>query len=380
MRQRPPANSPRSEIASCLFLTSVVSSRRTAIVESMLKRRMRSLTESNCAVQACRDTRTMNTWLAGAAPIACAAVTACIAPQLAAQSFPAKPVQLIVPYTAGGGADVVMRAVAQRLADQWGKNVVVDNRAGASGMIGTELAAKSAPDGYTLLGHTSSYPATAAIREKLPFDPAHAIVTVAAVAKTPLVLVVHPSVPAKNVRELVALAKQQPGKLNYSSAGTGGNNHFAASLFATAAGISLTHIAYKGVAEAAISVMSGEVELLFASSPAVTPQIKAGRLRALGVTSLEPSALLPGLPAIAQSGVPGYSYELWWAIFAPAGISVERREFIAAAIAHILASIDMKKFLSEQNIEAWSLPLAQLNDLLPREIERYRKAARAAGI
>jgi tripartite-type tricarboxylate transporter receptor subunit TctC len=247
-------------------------------------------------------------------------------------------------------------------------------------MIGTELAAKSSPDGYTLLGHTSSYPATAAIREKLPFDPARAIVPVAAVAKTPLVLVVHPSVPAKSVKELVALARQHPGKLNYSSAGTGGNNHFAASLFASAAGISLTHIPYKGVAEAAISVMSGEVEMLFASSPAVSPQIKAGRLRALGVTTAEPSALLPGLPAIAQSGVPGYSYELWWAVFAPAGITAERRDFIAAAIAHILVSADMKKFLSDQNIEAWSLPPAQLNDLLPREIERYRKAAKAAGI
>jgi tripartite-type tricarboxylate transporter receptor subunit TctC len=322
----------------------------------------------------------MNTRSPFAAQLWCAAYLFFAAPYAVAQTYPAKPVQLIVPYTAGGGADVVMRAVGQRLAETWGKNVVVDNRAGASGMIGTELAAKSAPDGYTLLGHTSSYPATAAIREKLPFDPAHAIVTVAVVAKTPLVLVVHPSVPAKNVKELIALAKQHPGKLNYSSAGTGGNNHFAASLFASAAGIDLTHIPYKGVAEASISVMSGEVEMLFASSPAVSPQIKAGRLRALGVTSLEPSALLPGLPAIAQSGVPGYSYELWWAIFAPAGISAERRDFIAAAIAHILASADMKKFLSEQNIEAWSLPAAQLNDLLPREIERYRKAAKAAGI
>jgi tripartite-type tricarboxylate transporter receptor subunit TctC len=301
-------------------------------------------------------------------------------PCAVAQQYPSKPVQMIVPYTAGGGADVVMRGVAQRLAEAWGKNVVVDNRAGASGMIGTEFVAKAEPDGYVLLGHTSSYPATAAIREKLPFDPARSIVPVAAIAKTPLVLVVHPSLPAKSVKELVALAKANPGKLNYSSAGTGGNNHFAASLFASAAGINLTHIPYKGVAEAAISVMSGEVEMLFASSPAVSPQVKSGRLRALGVTSLEPSSLLPGLPAIAQSGVPGYSYELWWAIFAPAGMAAERRNFIAAAIAHILASADMKKFLSEQNIEVWSLPAPQLNDLLPREIERYRKAANAAGM
>ena len=287
---------------------------------------------------------------------------------------------MIVPYTAGGGADVVMRAVSQRLAETWGRNVVVDNRAGASGMIGTEYVTKAEPDGYVLLGHTSSYPATAAIREKLPFDPARSIVPVASVAKTPLVLAVHPSLPAKSVKELVALAKANPGKLNYSSAGTGGNNHFAASLFSMAAGISLTHIPYKGVAEAAISVMSGEVEMLFASSPAVSPQVKSGRLRALGVTSLEPSSLLPGLPAIAQSGVPGYSYELWWAIFAPAGMTAERKNFIAAAIAHLLTSADMKKFLADQSCEAWSITGPQLNDLLPREIERYKKAAKAAGI
>ena len=315
------------------------------------------------------------------ARVVCFAAWACAAPQALAQAaYPSRPVQLIVPYTAGGGADVIMRAVAQRLSLAWGKNVVVDNRAGASGMIGTELAAKAAPDGYTLLGHTSSYPATAAIREKLPFDPARAIVPVAAIAKTPLVLVVHPSVPARSVKELMALAKANPGKLNYSSAGTGGNNHFAASLFASAAGIGLTHIPYKGVADAAVSVMSGEVEMLFASAPAVSPQVKSGRLRALGVTSLEPSALLPGLPAIAQSGVPGYSYELWWAIFAPAGIAAERRNFIAAAINHMLATADMKTFLSDQSAEPWSLSAAQLNDLLPNEIERYRKAAKAAGI
>ena len=314
-------------------------------------------------------------------PLLCCAFWVSDAPRAEAQAaFPSKPVQMVVPYTAGGGADVVMRAVARRLAEAWGKSVVVDNRAGASGMIGTEYVAKAEADGYVLLGHTSSYPATAAIRENLPFDPARSIVPVATVAKTPLVLVVHPSLPAKSVKELVTLAKANPGKLNYSSAGTGGNNHFAASLFSSAAAISLTHIPYKGVAEASVSVISGQVEMLFASTPAVSPQVKSGRLRALGVTSLEPSSLLPGLPAIAQSGVPGYSYELWWAIFAPAGIAADRRNFIAAAVGHLLASADMKKFLSDQSCEAWLLSDAALIDLLPKEIERYRKAAMAAGI
>lgn len=311
----------------------------------------------------------------------CAVINVSAAPHAAAQpAYPSKPVQMIVPYTAGGGADVIIRAVAQRLATAWGRNVIVENRAGASGMIGTELAARAVPDGHTLLGHTSSYPATAAIREKLPFDPARAIVTVAVIAKSPLMLAVHPSLPAKSVKELVALAKANPGKLNYSSAGTGGNNHFAASLFASAAGITLTHVPYKGVAEAAIALASGEVELLVASATALNPQLKSGRLRALGVTSLQPSALLPGLPAIAQAGVPGYSYELWWGIFAPAGIAADRISAINAAVNNIVASAEMKKYLNDQGADPWSLPAAQLSDLLPKEIERYRKAARAAGM
>lgn len=308
---------------------------------------------------------------------ACFAAT----PQAAGQStYPLKNVQIVVPYVAGGGADVVVRAVAQRLSETWGRNVVIDNRAGASGMIGTELVAKAEPDGHTLLGQTSGFPATAAIRKKLPFDPARSLVPVAMIAKAPLVLAVHPSLPAKSVKELVALAKKNPGKLNYSSAGTGGNNHFAASLFATATGIKLTHIPYKGVAPASIALVSGEVEMLFASSPAISPQLKAGRLRALGVTSMQPSPLMPELPAIAQSGVPGYNYELWWALFAPAGTPADRQNAINAAVTKVLASGEMKKFLSAEAAEPWPLPAAQLGDLLPREIDRYRKIAQAAGI
>jgi tripartite-type tricarboxylate transporter receptor subunit TctC len=299
----------------------------------------------------------------------------------AAQSaYPSKPVQIVVPYTAGGGADVLVRALAQQLAKEWDKNVVVDNRPGASGMIGTELVSKAAPDGHTLLGHTSSYPATAAIRKTLPFDPARAVVPVATIAKAPLLLAVHPSLPVRSVKELVALAKKNPGKLNYSSAGTGGNNHFATSLFASMQGITLTHVPYKGVSPAATALLTGEVDLLFASGPAITPQLKSGRLRALGVTSLERSALMPDLPSIAQSGAPGYSYELWWALFAPAGISAERLALINTTVNKTLAGSEMKAFLSKQNAEPWPLTPAQLTDLLPREIERYRKIAKSAGI
>ena len=200
------------------------------------------------------------------------------------------------------------------------------------------------------------------------------------IGKAPLILALHPSVPARSIKELVVLAQRNPGKLNYSSAGTGGNNHFAASLFASTTGIKLTHVPYKGVAPAAIALVSGEVEILFASSPAISPQLKAGRLRALGVTSLQPSPLLPELPAIAQSGVPGYSYELWWALFAPAGIAPDRVSFINAAVNKILAGAEMKKFLTNEAAEPWPRSVAQLSDLLPKEIVRYRKIAQTAGI
>src|SRR5688572_10532526 len=309
-----------------------------------------------------------------AAALAAAALIAIPAPA-AAQTFPSKNIVMIVPYAPGGSADLFSRVMGQKLGEMWGRNVVVDNRPGASGMIGTEIATKAEPDGHTLLGHTSSYPATAAVREKLPFDPARAIVPVAMIAKAPMMLAVHPSVPAKSIKELVALAKKNPGKLNYSSSGAGGNNHFSGALFASAAGVKLTHVPYKGISQAMIALASGEVEMVIASAAAVNPQLKAGRVRVLGVSSPEPSPLLPGLPAIAQT-VPGYSYELWWAIFAPAGLPADRASFINAAVNKILASPDMKKFLDNEGAEAWPRTPAQLADLLPREIERYKKAAK----
>jgi tripartite-type tricarboxylate transporter receptor subunit TctC len=298
----------------------------------------------------------------------------------AAQSFPEKNVPVIVPDTAGGSIDIMTRAVAQRLAQAWGKNVLVDNRPGASGMIGTELVTKTAPDGYTLLGHTSSYPATASVRAKLPFDPGRAIVPVAMYSKAPMLLAIHPSVPAKTVKELVALAKKNPGKLNYGSSGTGGNNHFSGGLFASAAGVQMLHVPYKGIAPAVTALASGEIEIVIASAAALMPQVKAGRVRALGVTSPEPSPLIPGLPAIAQSGVPGYSYELWWGLFAPAGLPADRLNAINAAVNKILATADMKKFMDDQGAEPWPLTPAQLDGLLVREIDRYKKAAQVAGI
>ncbi len=295
-------------------------------------------------------------------------------------SFPSKNLQMIVPYAAGGSIDLFARAIAQRLGQEWGRTIIVDNRPGASGMIGTEIFIKLAPDGHALLGHTSSYPATASVRAKLPFDPGKSIVPVAMIARAPMLFAVHPSVPAKNIKELIAVAKRTPGGLNYGSSGAGGNNHFSGALFASAAGIKMTHIPYKSIAPAVTAVASGEIEILIASAAALSPQMKAGRLRILGVTSLEPSPLFPDLPAIARSGAPGYSYELWWGVFAPAGIATDRLAFINAAINKILASGEMRKFIAAEGAESWPQTPQQLDGFLVREIERYRKAAKIAGI
>ncbi len=297
-------------------------------------------------------------------------------------AFPTKSMVMIVPYTPAGSADAMSRAIATRLGTALGRNIVVDNRPGASGMIGTEMVTKADPDGHTLLGHTSSYPATAAVRAKLPFDPARSIIPVGMTARAPMLFAIHPSVPAKNIKELVTLVKRDPKKyfLNYGSSGTGGNNHFSGALFASAAGIKMQHIPYKGISLAVTALASGEVEIVIASSSALLPQRDSGRIRILGVTSAEKSPLFPDLPTVASQGVPGYEYELWWGTFAPAGMSQERIGYLYSLINKIVTSADMKKFLDTQGAEPWLLPMAQLPELLPKEIERYKKAAQLAGI
>ncbi|HEY0335717.1 MAG TPA: tripartite tricarboxylate transporter substrate binding protein [Burkholderiales bacterium] len=308
----------------------------------------------------------------------CAAMTCAIPHAAAQQTYPSKNITIIMPYTAGGSSDILTRAVAKLLGDAWGRNIIVDNRPGASGMIGAEIVAKAAPDGYVLLSTTSSYPGTVAVRAKLPFDPAAAFVPVAMIARAPIVLAVHPSVPARNVREFVALAKKRP--LTYSSSGTGGNNHIAMELFAMAAGIKMTHVPYKGIAPGVVALVSGEVEAIIASSPAVMAQVKAGKARALAVSSEKPTALVPGLPAIAQSGVPGFTYENWWGIFVPAGTPANVVNALNAGVNKVLVSPQMKEFLDREGAEAAPMSVAQLADLLPKEIDRYRKAAKAAGL
>lgn len=306
------------------------------------------------------------------------AVYAVTSIQAAAQVYPAKNVVIIMPYAAGGSSDILARAVAKGLTDVWGRNVIVENRPGASGMIGAEVVAKATPDGYQLLSTTSSYPGTVAVRKTLPFDPEKAFVPVAMIARAPIVLAVHPSMPAKTVKEFIALAKQRP--LNYSSSGTGGNNHIAMEMFAKAAGVKMTHIPYKGIAPGVVALISGEVDAIIASSPAVMTQVKAGKARAIAVSSAKPTPLVPGLPAIAESGVPGFTYENWWGIFAPAGTPASVVNTLNASINKVLVGAEMKQLLEREGADAAPMTVAQLVDLLPKEIARYRKASQEAGL
>jgi tripartite-type tricarboxylate transporter receptor subunit TctC len=295
-----------------------------------------------------------------------------------AQTYPTRPVQVIVPYSAGGSIDIMTRAVAQELSKSMGQNFVVENRPGASGMIGTELVSRAKPDGYTLLGNTSSFPATVAVRAKLPFDPVKTIVPIATFAKGPMLVAVHTSIPATSIKELIALAKKK--ELTYGSSGAGGNNHFSGALFASAADIKMTHVPYKGIAPAVTSLSGGEIDLIISSAAALGPAMQANRVRILAVTSPKPSPLFPGLPAVAESGAPGYEYELWWGLFGPAELPQPLVEQLNAAVNKALNGPELQKFLEREKAEAWPQTPKQLDGFLAREIERYRKTAKIAEI
>ena len=293
------------------------------------------------------------------------------------QDFPTKPVQITVPYSAGGSSDIITRAVAQQLSKIWGQNVVIENRAGASGMIGAELVSKAEPNGYTLLGTTSSFPATAAVRAKLPFDPDKSLVPVATFARAPQLVAVNAKLPIKSVKELVEYAKKKP--LTYGSSGAGGNNHFSGALLAEAAGVKMTHVPYKGIAPAVTALAGGEIDLLVASAAALSPQVDAGRVRVLAVTSLKPSPQYPDVPAVADT-LPGYQYELWWGLLAPAGLPQELLSQINAAVNKALESPEFTKFLKGEGAETWAQQPKELQGFLGREIARYQKMAKAADI
>jgi len=309
------------------------------------------------------------------------AVLALSAAAAHAEAYPARPIRMIVAYPPGGGTDIVGRMVAQKLGEALGQSVVVENRGGASGNIGTELAARAAPDGYTILmGNVAPNAINVSLFRQLPFDPVADFVPVSLVASTPNILVVHPSTPARTVREVTALAKAKPGTLNFASAGVGSSSHLAGELFRILAGADIVHVPYKGAGPAMVDVLSGQVQLYFATMPAAMPHVKSGKLAPVAVTSAKRSHALPELPTIAESGVPGYEASTWYGLLAPAhtpGAVITR---LHEGVVKILANPALHEKLAEQGFEPVGSSPEEFGAHINSEITKWSKVIHDAGI
>ncbi len=297
----------------------------------------------------------------------------------AAPRFPAKAVTLVVPYPPGGSNDVFARALGKKLSEAWGQPVVVDNRGGAGGAIGAAFVSKSAADGYTLMLVSSSFTTGAAIQTNWPFDPVRGFTPIAMVARGPMVLTVANTVPARTVTELVALAKAKPGTITFGSAGTGSVNQFATELLLGATGTRMAHVPYKGMGQATVDVIAGHVDVVMASAPSIMQHVRAGKVRAIAVTSPGPSELVPGVPPISAS-VPGYAFYLWWCVMAPAGLDRELAASLNADINRALAGPDMKEFLAREGTEPYPQSPTETGDVIRSEIDMWKRVAAGAGI
>ena len=309
------------------------------------------------------------------------ALLACGTADTLAQAWPAKTVRIIVGFAPGGGSDIIARVIAQKLTEAWGQTVIVDNRVGASGIIGADLVAKAPPDGYTLLVSSQTSTAVAAsLYSKLPYDVLKdfAIVTVLGSATT--MIVVHPSLPPKTIQEFVTFVKANHKTLSYGSAGIGSTAHLAGELLNQSLGISMTHIPYKGESAAIAEVISGQIPLTFATLPAALPQVKAGKVRGLAITSLQPSPLAPGLPTVAQSGVPGYEVTAWNAVYAPAALPRDLVARINADIVKILGLPDVRERLAQLGIDRIGNSPDEAAAYLRTETARWGKVIKAANM
>jgi len=312
---------------------------------------------------------------------ACALAALALSAAAHAQVYPAKPIRMIVAYPPGGGTDIVGRMLAQKLSESLGQSVVVENRGGASGNIGTELAARAAPDGYTILmGNVAPNAINVSLFKDLPFDPVADFAPVSLVASTPNILVVHPSTPARTVKEVIALAKAKPGTLNFASAGAGSSSHLAGELFRILARADIVHVPYRGAGPAMVDVLSGQVQLYFATMPAAMPHVKAGKLAAVAVTSARRSQALPDLPTIAESGVPGYEASTWYGVLAPARTPSAVVARLHGDIVKILADAALHARLADQGFDPVGSSPEEFGAYIKTEILKWGKVIRDAGI
>lgn len=298
----------------------------------------------------------------------------------AAQGYPTRPITLVVPFSAGGTGDIVARTVAQRMSEVLGKPVVVDNKPGGGGVIGWNAVASAAPDGYTLLATDTSFAMAAALIPKLPFDPQKAFVHVATTASVPFIMVVNPEVPAKTVKEFIAIAKAQPGKLFYGSGGNGTSSHLAGEWFKNLAGVDITHVPYKGGAAANQDLMAGQVQVVFPAVASAIPGIKSGKMRALMVTSEKRVAALPDVPSAPEAGLPKMIGVNWFGISAPAKTPPEVVEKLHAAILASLATPDVKERFAGAGVDPVGNSSAQAAAFVAEEIQRWSALVKAANI
>lgn len=298
-----------------------------------------------------------------------------------AQSYPEKPVRIIVPFPPGGAADIVARQVAQGLSANIGTQFIVDNRAGAGGAIGTEATARAAPDGYTLLfASSSALSISPHLGVKVSYDVLRDFTPIVLTGFAPNVLVVHPSVPARSVKELIAVAKAKPGVLNFASNGPGTLSHLTGELFLQRAGIKMVHIPYKGAAPATIDIMAGNVSVLFAAYPSISAQERAGRLRALAVTSAKRAEIAPNLPTISEAALPGFESSQWWGLYGPAALPETIVQRLNVEANKVLKTAEVRKRLAADGAEAGGGTPQQLAVYHKTDFEKWGKVVRAAGI
>jgi tripartite-type tricarboxylate transporter receptor subunit TctC len=309
-----------------------------------------------------------------------AALVATAAPSVAcAQNYPTKPIRMIVTFPAGAGSDIIARMVGQKMAESLGQQVVIDNRAGAGGIIGSDIASKSVPDGYTIVMVSSAHTINASVYTKLPYDPDRDFAPITMLASTPYLLVAHPSVPVKNVAELIALAKSKPGQINYASGGIGVGSHLAGELFKSMAGVEIVNVPYKGAPQATTDVVGGQVQLAFSTMPTALPLVRAGKLRALALTSLQRVAATPEFPTIAET-VPGFDVRTWQGLLAPpktpAAIVAKLRDHAVRA----LELSDVTEKLVAQGYQTVGNKPPEFAQIITSEIARWKVVAKTAGI
>ena len=301
-------------------------------------------------------------------------------PVFAQSAYPVKPVRIISIFAPGGGNDVICRLVAQQLTERLKQQVIVENRVGANGIVGTEAAARSAPDGYTFTLIPSGHTVNASMYKKLPFDSIRDFTPITLAGAGPLVLAVHPSLPAKNVKELIAVAKARPGQLTYVSSGVGASGHLAGALFDSMTGTKMVHVPYKGMSLAVSDLMGGQVSMTFGTSLSVIPHVRTDRLRALATTGAQRSPALPDLPTVAESGLPGYEASLWYGFVGPARMPPEIVQRLNTEIAAILALPDTREKLASQGVDARSTTPEEFARILTADVARWAKVVQKLGL